>query len=180
MLFKYSALNKSGTSEEGKLNAPSYLEAIALLHQKGLLPVEVRGGKIKASDMFVYDQILVFKNLSVLLIAGVSLTQALKLISEQSRNAKLKAILEDVLKRVEAGSGLPEVLTNHPDTFSMVLIGMLDSSNLPRSLDRAALYLNEEQEQRAKERARLTYPIILFVIFIIGIIVSSLILSGRL
>jgi general secretion pathway protein F len=178
MVFKYAALNISGVIEEGKLETTSYLEAVTLLHQKGLLPVEVSGGK--AFDRGVFDQILIFKNLAVLLESGVSLNQALKLLAGKFKEDRLKVVLGDVHKRVGEGRSLQEALSNHPDIFSKVSVGMLDSTNLSRSLGMAALNLFEEYELRVKERARMAYPIILFVIFIIGIIVSSLILSGRL
>ncbi len=191
MQYTYSALNKDGTTEKDQIEAASYKQAIEVLHQKGLIPTELKEHRndlpttilARLSKISLQDKILFVKNLSTMLKAGVSLTKSLNILSRQTTNTKFKAILENVSSHVESGKSFAEALAEHHDVFpniftSMVRVGEI-SGNLDKSLEYLAIQLQREHELIAKTKGAMIYPaVVVFAIVIIGILMSIFVLPS--
>lgn len=193
MLFKYAALNKTGATEKDQIEAVSYHEAVTMLHQKGLIPVEITEKRKEIgtsvltmfSKVSLQDKILLVKNLSILLKAGVPLTRSLKIIMEQSKNAKFRSILSDIHKRVESGKSISEAFSAYPNTFSNIFISMFKvgemSGTLDKSLDYLAYQLDREHNLKSKTKGAMIYPaIVIFALAIVGILMSIFVLPNML
>lgn len=191
MQFKYSAINKTGASESDVVEAASYREAVNALHQKGLIPTEVREVGEKASMKFLnnlssvslQDKILFIQNLSIMLKAGIPLSRALKILAAQARNPKLKSILEDVYNQVESGKSLSEAMSKYPRTFQNVIISMFKvgeaSGTLDKSLEYLTVQLQREHELTSKTKGAMIYPaVVVFAIVVVGILMSIFVLPS--
>ena len=191
MIFKYTALNKEGKSEKEEIEAASYHEAVNFLHQKGLIPVELSEKKValsvsflaKFSSVSLQDKILLVKNLSILLRAGVPLTRALKIMADQAKNPKFRQILQDVHKQVESGKSLSEAFAAYPSVFKNVFISMFKVGELSGSLDKSLEYLayqlEREHEIKAKTKGAMMYPaVVVFAIIVVGVLMSIFVLPS--
>jgi type IV pilus assembly protein PilC len=112
--------------------------------------------------------ILFFTNqLSVMIRAGISLQEALDLISEQIENKKFKAILFDLKEQIEAGQSFSQALAGHPKQFSNLYINMVAAAELSGSLSDMLLqlsdYLDEEAETRSQVIGAMVYPAIIAI-----------------
>jgi general secretion pathway protein F len=114
--FKYLAKELTGNQVSGMLTAASEKDAIASLAAKSLFPVSVtlteqsRQQASTGSRRVSAKYLTVFYNqLSDLLKSGVPLLRSLQLLEDQTSNANLKLVIQDVREQVADGTRLNEV-----------------------------------------------------------------------
>jgi type II secretory pathway component PulF len=172
--FAYIARNMQGLKVSGTVSAGTEREAIALLSGQSLFPVSVTGEKAKTPALSfsrrVSGQVLAqtYEQLSALLKSGVPLLRSLKVMREQSSNATLKAVLEDVYSRVEEGDTLAEAMGRHPRVFGEMGINMVRAGGeggfLEDALERVADFTEQQDDLKSRTMGALAYPIVLAVI----------------
>ncbi|PSO44201.1 MAG: hypothetical protein BRC22_02840 [Parcubacteria group bacterium QH_9_35_7] len=126
-------------------------------------------------------EILFFtKNLSVMLQAGSTLTESLKVIKEQV-SGRLNRIVNTVHKRVSRGYQFSEALSEYPKVFSPTYISILKVGEKTGSLGKNLQYLVKQLEKthslKKKIFSALLYPSIVLLAGVsvsIGIIVYVL------
>ena len=108
--FTYRAKTSSGTHASGTIAAGNAREAMKLLRQQALFPVDVQDEIASASS---WENRLVISRrikgeliadtltqLSDLLNGGVSLLESLAILAEQSPDERLKEVLADIRDQV--------------------------------------------------------------------------------
>jgi len=124
-----------------------------------LMSLNVESGPGRKDILFFTNQ------LSVMIRAGISLQEALDLISEQVENKKFKKVLCDLKERIEAGQNFSQALAEHPKLFSNLYINMVAAAELSGSLSSMLLqladYLDEEAETRSQVVGAMVYPMII-------------------
>jgi type IV pilus assembly protein PilC len=102
--------------------------------------------------------------------AGVSLVRCLNVLAEQTANPKLKAIILDIQKEVEAGQTLSSAMRKYPRVFSNLFVGLIRAGELggvlEESLQRLSQFLEKDVELRRKVKSAMTYPVIVMVVAI--------------
>ncbi len=126
-------------------------------------PVEVRGRGIKISRKEV---IQMSTQLSVMVETGVTITEALDCIAQQSSNPRMRRLMTDISQQVHGGGDFSSALSRHPRSFPILFVALIRASEksgmLPKMLNRATTYLREEAEITRKVKGALTYPSIMF------------------
>jgi type IV pilus assembly protein PilC len=88
---------------------------------------------------------------------------------------KLKEIISDVAREVDAGSSLSKAFSKYPRIFPSFYVAMVRageaSGKLPQSLSYLADHLEREYTLRSKIRGAMMYPALVFFVFIIIFIV---------
>ena len=184
-VYEYKALEKSGKAVKGVIDADSPVAARRKLRERQLYPTGVKksfgGGAANSSGGADYglsgvstrDLSLMTRQLSVLLTAGMPLSDALGALLEQTSKAKLRKTVFDVRERISEGMSLAEGLGLHPRIFNPLYVNMVrageTSGSLEAVLDRLANILEQQARLRAKVLSTLAYPMFM-VIFAIGII----------
>ncbi len=112
--------------------------------------------------------ILNFTNqLSVMVRAGISLSDSLGSIGEQHSNLKFAAIITDLKNKIEAGQSFSQALAEHSDVFSNLYINMVAAAEISGSLSdmlqKLAEYLDRDAETRSQVKGAMVYPIIIAV-----------------
>jgi len=134
-----------------------------------------KGGKRQASALDInldfgrvtlVQKMLLAKQLSLMLKAGISITDALKLIYSSSQGS-FKQIIAEIYGSVKAGHGLAGALTHYPRIFSSFFQGAVlageASGNLQLNLQNVAEQLKKDKELVDKIKAALFYPVIVMV-----------------
>ncbi len=102
---------------------------------------------------------------------GVTLTEALECISAQTDKPKVKALLEDLQRQVQAGSDFSSALSRHDRSFPRLYIALIRASEksgmMGRMLVRATQYLRDEQDIVRRVKGAMTYPAIMLVFAIL-------------
>ena len=180
--FAYIARKMNGDRVTGRVAAASEREAVALLTGQSLFPLEVapekqarasRGGRrVKGQVMAV-----TYSQLASLLRSGVPLLRSLALLREQTANASLEPVLEDIHNRVEDGTALGDAMARHPRVFSEMAVSMVRAGGeggfLEEALDRVSQFTEQYEDLKARTTGALAYPVFLAVVgtAVVGVLV---------
>ncbi len=176
--YSYKARNKAGELVKGELEAQNETSVAASLDHLGYSVVSITLGEAARSPLdriferfqrVEKQEIIIFtRQLATLLRTGMALSPSLATICEQTVNKKLKTILEDVQRSVEAGSSFSQALSRHPRVFSNLFVSMVEVGEtggiLDKVLNRLALLGNQELETYSRIKSALIYPVVLVAI----------------
>ena len=141
---------------------------VMVLSISEVVPERPGGGRMAA---FGYvgsgDIVVLFRQLAVLIKAGVTVVGALQVLEEQCAKRRLRSILGTVRLDVETGRSFADALRRYPGVFSSVVVGMIEAGEVGGILDVVLERIATMLEKRAAFRSRLftslTYPAILFI-----------------
>jgi len=117
-------------------------------------------GGIPLKDLLYFTN-----NLSILIKAGSTISESLKILGEQLRG-KLKIIIENVSKKVDGGQQLSIALGTYSKYFSEIYINMIkigeESGRLEENLGHLARQLEKDYDLKKKVLGAMLYPAIIF------------------
>lgn len=191
--FSYQARDKQAKLIDGTLEAENQPQAIEKLHTLDLFPIRIQEsagtqrllptkiittniksspGKslwIKASEVANFT-----RQLADLLSAGLSLMNALTVLSNQTENTKLREIVKTVRNEVQGGSTLADAMAKHPKIFNPLYISMVRAGEIGGLLEtvllRLADFSEKEAEMRGKILTALAYPMVLVIVGTLAVI----------
>ena len=106
------------------------------------------------------------KNLSILLKAGTTLTEAIDVLKNQAKG-KLKYVLEQVEEEIVEGHPFSEALADHKSTFSEIFVNIVcigeQSGTLEDNLSYIAEQLDKSYQLRKKIVGAMIYPLIVII-----------------
>ena len=115
------------------------------------------------------------KQLSSMIRTGLPLLEALNILSESSDDKTLKAVFKEASIGISRGATLQEILEKHPDVFDDMYLALVSAGEtaglLPEVLDREAKLLESLSKIKGQIQSALTYPIAIFVLTVVVIIV---------
>ena len=173
--FKYKAkVKETGKTVKGSIQAENEQFAGRLLIEQGYIPesvVEEGTGLFgKEARVTTKDRIMFTRQLATLIGAGLPLATSLRTVAEQTQGKAMKAVIEEILAKVEAGKTLHEAFSAYPDIFNGVYLALIKAGETSGTLDLALKRLADQEEKDAammsKIRGALVYPAIIFVVII--------------
>ncbi len=184
MEYTYRVKDKESQTVKGVVEAESKERALALLRERGFFVISLKEGggvnfnleKVSPIRRVSRDEVVIFtRQLSTMINAGLSLNDALFSLKDQV-SPKFASIIDEVLRRVEAGQPLGQSLSGWSDIFSHIYVASVKSGEaagvLDKVLSRLADDLEEEKTFRNNVKGAMIYPIIVLVMmFLVGIIV---------
>lgn len=203
MHFDYTATDALGQEVKGTLAASDEREAVQALSSKGLAPTKLR--RAKPSERVRQSSsgrppprvalVLLIKELSSLLQAGVTLEESLRTLLDGRQDGALGQVLTDILGAVLAGERFSAALEQHArapalplPSYVLALVAAGESTgDLPAALSRASEQLEFDEQIRAETSEALVYPSILIaagvsaVLFVFSFVVPrfSSLLAGK-
>lgn len=185
--FHYHALSSDGQSHKGQLEAMDQAAAIQQLQRRQLSPVELNEGqrsiglskwlKPKLSD----DVVLLTRQFSTLLKTGIPISEALEALALELEDKPIHPILLDLIDRVLQGQSLHRAMSEHPDAFGTVYLGLIKvgetSGHMSEVLAELSSYLSDQAQLKKKLSGALTYPLVLCGVgsLVVGILVTTVI-----
>ncbi|MFA6594438.1 MAG: type II secretion system F family protein [Candidatus Buchananbacteria bacterium] len=110
-------------------------------------------------------KIFMLQNLSVMIKAGLPLADALNILSEQSKSAKLKIILKEIQQQIRGGKNFADTLLPYQRDFGEMFVNMIAageaSGNLEGVLNDLYLQLKKDHTIKSKIKNAMIYPIII-------------------
>jgi general secretion pathway protein F len=195
--FRYQAVEGSGTSVNGTVEAEDRKAALKLLGQRGLFPSSLEmsrsqdGGKDSAPALdeapravrltvqgISRKAITAFtREMSALLGAAIPIPQALDGLAEEE-NPALRSVVVKLADSVRKGAALSAALEEHPNLFSKLYVSMIrvgeEAGVLPRVMGDLAGLLEHEDDVRGEVKGAVAYP--LFVLCF-GIVTVTVLLT---
>lgn len=181
--FNYEALDKQGNIIKGKMDGRSESAIAQRLLQSGGQPIDIK--EIKKSglnadikipgltDKIKLKEIAIMsRQLATMIDAGLSLIRALSILTEQTENKALQAVLNTVRNDVETGSSFSGGLAKHPKVFPPLMINMVRAGETGGFLDQTLLSIaknfEEEVKLKAKVKSAMTYPVVVLIVAILA------------
>src|SRR3954465_11211707 len=169
--YAFKALDLAGVSTRGEMDADDKQQVASSLRGKGLIVLDIveKKGAADVGDMLKrfkkvkpQELTVITRQLSTMVSSGMSLLRALHVLEEQTSNDKLKQVLSDVRKDVEAGISLSDALRKHPDVFNDLYIAMVEAGELggilEETLHRVADQLEKDDSLRRQVKSAMMYP----------------------
>jgi type IV pilus assembly protein PilC len=168
--YAFRALDFAGAPTKGEIEATDKQAVAHQLRSRGLIVVDIEEqAKANAGDILARfrrvkpdELVIATRQLSTMVSSGMSLLRALYVIEEQTENDKLREILVDVRKDVEAGLALSGALRKHPEVFNDLYVAMVEAGEtggiLDQTLVRVAEQLEKDAALRREVKAAMVYP----------------------
>lgn len=182
--FFYKAKEKEGRTITGEIEAGSEKEVADLLRGHNLYVVDIIPNKKRLARLFDLSSIKFGRSVSdgdiayftrqfaSMIVVGITVTEALAILSKETKNKGLSELLKSLLASIEGGSSLSLALSWHSRVFSPVYISLVKAAEAAGLLDKVLLRLADNLEQdrefKAKVKGALVYPVIV-IIGIIGV-----------
>ncbi len=130
------------------------------------------------SRVSIREQIILTKNLSGMLKAGLSLSRALSVLERQTKNTTFHEILLSLSSDINSGETFSSGLAKFPNVFSKLFVSMAkageESGNLSGALSDIRTNLEKSYSLTRKIHGALIYPgVILSAMIIIGILMFA-------
>jgi len=174
--YAYTARDENGTPTTGMIQALSVAEVTQQLRAGGKYPVSIRpvaaaenqptadagraGVRIPRADVIQFSQ-----QLAIMIETGVTLPDALGCIAAQATKPNVKKLVQDLETQVHSGKDLSLALARHPRSFPRIFVALIKAAEksgmMSKLLNRAVLYLRDEQETLRRVKGALTYPAIM-------------------
>ncbi len=126
------------------------------------------------------DLAVLSKHLAVMLKSGMSVTEAMHVVSSASRGG-FRRVLMSVGTAVESGRTLEQAMHAHPKSFSPHIVSAVrageSSGTLVENLENLAVSLEKEREMKAKVLGAMLYPLIVLVAAVVlGLVITFFVL----
>ncbi|MBI5230359.1 MAG: type II secretion system F family protein [Candidatus Magasanikbacteria bacterium] len=113
------------------------------------------------------QKIFFVDSLRVMIKAGLSVVEALRILALQTPNPRFKKIIEAIKKNVEEGHSLTETLEKFPSVFPPIFVKMISageiSGRLEDTLQQIVIQMKKSYELSSKVRGAMIYPAVVLV-----------------
>ncbi|MCI5881650.1 MAG: type II secretion system F family protein [Clostridium sp.] len=181
--YGYEALNSAGKEIKGSVEADNIEAARQALKKQGIQVISIKpqsaltkdinikvGGYPKPRDMSVFCRQFVSMTK-----AGVTISEALKMLTEQTENDRLREAAEGVRVSVEKGETLASSLAMYPKIFPSLMVHMVEAGEASGSLDVALERMATQFEKSAKTtsmvKKAMIYPIAVCIVALAVVVV---------
>ena len=184
--FSYEAVDETGLTKKGVVNADSARAARGELRGMGLTPLSVatiasqvdEAGATRSSAfgnrLSTLELALFTRQLASLLEASLPLEQAFSALQEQAERTYVRDLVASIRSEVMGGASLSDALAKHPRDFTDIYRALVASGEqigqLARVLSRLADYIERRNALVQKVRLAFTYPAIVTVVAVLIVI----------
>lgn len=124
------------------------------------------------------QKIFLINNLRVMVKAGLSIVDALRILAAQTANKKLKKMLEEIGAEVNKGQALSETLAKFPKLFPEIYVKMIAAGEVSGTLDESLAEITEQMKKNyamnSKIRGAMIYPAVI-VTAVVGVGVEMIV-----
>jgi len=189
--FIYKAKLDAENIKEGEIEAENHASAVNELVNQGLYPIWVKPlhqdtpsalsgrRRLKKSELVLFT-----RELADLLSSGLTLLEAINVLTQQSGHSYQSILLESIAEELKQGSTFSQALSKHADSFNPLYINLVKSGEasgaLEAALGRVADHIEREEELNAEITSRLTYPIIVLGLGLVTVVVLLVFLVPQL
>lgn len=185
--FKYKVRNSAGGEETTGIAAAVDRFALASeLRGSGKMIISITESKsitipgLEFIDNFLgrvkmHELIVFYHNLSIMMLAGLSLSRVLSILERQTKNKKFKETIMSLAQEVSRGNTLSSGMGKHTTIFEPLVVSMVhageESGNLSDVLKVVGDQLEKSYLLKKKIKGALIYPaVVISVMIVIGLL----------
>ncbi len=169
--FTYTARSFAGEMRTSTLEAQSRDDVIAQLRKQRLNVVKIDEAtpkKPKRGHIKMRDIVILTRQFSTMINAGLPLVQAMTILAEQSQNKVLSEVMRKVVFDVESGNTVADALGKHPQAFSSLYVNMVAAGEAGGILDtilmRLATFMEKNDALIRKVKGAMIYPSVIMAV----------------
>lgn len=177
--FQVEHLAQTSAAEEQPVEGAGRSDP-SILNQRHYVQTHVVGavvGRVPLSDLLFF-----FRQLATMLHAGVGMVQTFETLSRQTKDAKLVAILRELVVHTREGRPMSFGMQRYPEVFSPLVLSMIrvgeESGTLDEVLRHIADYLEREIRLRNLIRRQTLYPKIVLASSVVIILAANAIITA--
>lgn len=184
--FKYEVVDAKGKQSTGVIEANNANEAARLLKADGkyissikadsgpgFLNMSIGSPKLKTKEL-----VIISRQLSSLLSAGITIIRALDMLYQQVESKKAKACVGSIYESIQSGKTLSEAFKEQEKVLPSIMVTMVqageESGKLDEVMARLAEHFQKDAKIKNKVASALVYPKILA--FVAGAVTLGLML----
>jgi type IV pilus assembly protein PilC len=176
--FRYQVLDNAGKQSTGVVEAQSIADASRRLKAEGkyVLKVELDKGpgimnmEIGSKRLSTKELVLISRQLSSLLSAGITIIRSLDMLYQQVETKKSKKCVGEIYEAIQSGKTLSDAFKDQREVLPSIMISMIaageESGRLDEIMSRLADHFLKESRLKNKISAAMVYPKILFFLTI--------------
>ncbi|MFC1626649.1 type II secretion system F family protein [Patescibacteria group bacterium] len=182
--FHYKAIDKSKKIKEGSITAKTREEAAQILNKQESTPLVIQlvqdSVRIRGKIPLV-DKITFCRYLATTMKSGISLSEGIDVLKDETKHPLMKKILGDMNYSLEQGQQLSTIFERYPDVFEPYFLTLIKAGEISGKLadifDYLELELRSEYSLNSKVKGAFLYPGIVFTAMIgIGIMMFFFVL----
>ena len=179
--YTYKARDRSGRIISGSYTGDSRAAVAAYIRERGwyvtriseVMPVidfrfQLSLGRVSSKDLAIFCRLF-----ATMLEAGLSMTNILLVLIEQTANKKLREALRTIYRKVQEGETLYCCMNEHPQVFPPVMVSMVEAGELGGVLDnvleRLAIQFEKEHKLNEKIKSAMAYPAIVILMAMLSL-----------
>jgi len=191
LIYRYRARNADGKAINGIISAYSQEQVVQQLRGQGLVPIAITQDQEtekesllekmrKIGTVPLKDKAIMFRQLSTMVSAGITLGSALDILAQQTKNKKLASAVRHVKRQVDSGVSLSNAMRSRKE-FNTLMVSIVKAGEeggvLDSSLDRLATFLERQDALKKKIYSAVTYPAVVmsFALIVVYILVTFIV-----
>jgi type IV pilus assembly protein PilC len=191
--FKYKARTATGIINSGTREAASEGAILTWIREQGWSPIQVTaegggsvldrrtgGGKsllnleLLPQRVTLKDKNVLFKQMSTMINAGITIAATLDLLASQIENKTLSKAIAEMRDAVSGGVTTAAAMARHPKIFSSLEIALVRAGEeggvLDVSLQRLASFVEAQYSLQKKIKSAMMYPSVVIVFTMITLV----------
>ncbi len=188
MELQYTAKSREGRLTNGVLDTASLSEAQQILREQGLFPLSFQESKPRTAARFTFgtkgrsgikrtDLLMLTSQLAIMCQSGIDLAEAIRSAAEDSRNPRLRKLLDELFRDISSGNPVSVAMKQHVDVFGEAYVASIaaaeSAGTVNEVLSRLAEQIRNEIRLRSTLQSTLAYPLVL--IGIATVVVNALV-----
>lgn len=181
-IYGYEAINNVGKKIKGSVEGESIDAVRKELKEKKLTVLSITEQNLFTRDLNIEiggyptprDMAVFCRQFVSMIRAGVTILDALKMLTEATENKKLKEALSKVREDAEKGDALSACFQAHPKVFPPLLVNMTAAGEASGSIDISMERMAKQLERNSKTvsliKKAMTYPIVVCLVAIAVIV----------
>ena len=171
--FEYKAVDKSGRTARGKLDAANEIDLELRLRKMGLDLITTRllrshSPPLASGNITRQDLITFCFDLEQISRAGIPILEGLRDLRDGMENPRFREVLTSVIEDIEGGKTMSQALGAFPHVFNSVFISLVRAGEISGTLtevfENLGGTLKWQDELISQTRRLLVYPALVFVV----------------
>jgi len=171
--FEYKAVDKSGRTARGKLDAANEIDLELRLRKMGLDLITTRllrshSPTLASGNITRQDLITFCFDLEQISRAGIPILEGLRDLRDGMENPRFREVLTSVIEDIEGGKTMSQALGAFPHVFNSVFISLVRAGEISGTLtevfENLGGTLKWQDELISQTRRLLVYPALVFVV----------------
>lgn len=176
--YLYTAKSLKGEEQSGTLEAKDIRQLAQILRRRDLVLIKatLEGEKKKEKrrlkislpffgEVPLTEKMMCTRNLRVMIVSGLPLPRALRILAEQAKTKKFELALYDIAEEIVKGNSFSSSLSRHPEIFSELFQSMIKVGEEAGTLEEVLEILNQQMERehelKSKIKGAMIYPAVI-------------------